>query len=383
MKINRRISIAATIFISIVTVLISTAQIVSAAGTASLTLTPSSGSFTVGNTVNVAIYEDSGSDSVNAVQADFTYPSSLLSFTGATNSSAFTTEAQSTGSGGVVKIARGTCASCGSVTGSQLVATVHFTATAAGTASLSFAGSSEVDRSTDNGSESLSYNNASYSLVAAPVTPPPSGGGGTTNPPKTITPPKTSTTPKSTPTPGSHTVAQAPPSPVETPPGTVGDTAPPVTSDIQVSNLSLKSATISWHTSEPATSEVIYGFTDKYGLSEVDSKLTQDHKMALSPKYLLSHSQYHFAVRSTDAAGNQTVSKDQTFNTELAKTKKSSSGFWTAFAVIFIIAAPPASDTGSSADTHKPDTTTFGPASTNVVTPSGPAEKPPQTPPKK
>src|SRR4051812_48959459 len=75
-------------------------KIVFAAGTATLSLTPSSGTYAQGDTVSVDVYEDSGGDTVNAVQANLTFPASQLSYIGITNSSAFGVDAQSTAGSG-------------------------------------------------------------------------------------------------------------------------------------------------------------------------------------------------------------------------------------------------------------------------------------------
>jgi hypothetical protein len=83
-------------------------RVVSAAGTASLSLTPASATFSQGDSVSVNIYEDSSSDTINAVQANFSYPSSILSFVGVTDSPAFGIVAQNSVSGGSAQIARGT-----------------------------------------------------------------------------------------------------------------------------------------------------------------------------------------------------------------------------------------------------------------------------------
>jgi hypothetical protein len=136
-------------------------HLVFAAGTASLSLTPASATFSQGDTVSVNIYEDSGSDTVNAAQANFSYPANLLSFVGITDSPAFGVVAQNSGGAGNVQVARGATTA---VSGNQLVATVRFTASASGQATLSFTGGSAVVRSTDNGAEALTTNGATYTI---------------------------------------------------------------------------------------------------------------------------------------------------------------------------------------------------------------------------
>jgi len=71
------------------------------------------------------------------------------------------------------------------------------------------------------------------------------------------------------------------------------------------------SATIKWTTDQPASTQVDYGNTTRYGSSTtLDSKLVTSHSVNLTG--LDSQSTYHYRVKSTDAAGNQAVSADFT-----------------------------------------------------------------------
>ena len=167
---------------------------------ASMSLSPGSGTYNPGNTVTVSIYVNSGGQTVNAVQADFTYTSSRLQFQSINaTGSAFAIDASSTGGGGSVSIARGNISA---VSGSSLlVAKVNFTVLSGndGTASLTLSGSSTVASSTTNQDILGTKSGASYT-VATPVapTPPPPTGGGTTTPPSSTPTPTTTTTPKPT-----------------------------------------------------------------------------------------------------------------------------------------------------------------------------------------
>jgi chitodextrinase len=118
-------------------------------------LSPSSMVVGPSGTVTVQVRENSGTTAVNAVQANFSYPTSLLTFVSIDGTgSAFGTAAQGTGSAGQVSIARGTsCATgCTTLTGDQLVATVTFTATSAnGAAALAFtSGTALVEAASPN-----------------------------------------------------------------------------------------------------------------------------------------------------------------------------------------------------------------------------------------
>ncbi len=93
-----------------------------------------------------------------------------------------------------------------------------------------------------------------------------------------------------------------------------GDTTPPAITNVTVSTITTSSATISWTTDEPATSQVEYGLTTGYGqLTPLDSALLTNHSVTLSG--LTEATLYHFRVRSTDGANNPASSADQTFTT--------------------------------------------------------------------
>jgi hypothetical protein len=293
---------------------------------ASLYITPATKSFTTGADISAAIYEDSGATAVNAVQANLSYPSNVTFASIDAAGSAFPIAAQGTGSGGSVMIGRGTTTP---VTGAQLIATVHFTAASAGTAVIPFTSGSAVIRSSDNGPEALTETGASYS-ISAPSTP---GTGG--SPPTTTKP--TTKKPASTPNTGPTTSQPTTP---ESPPVTTNfDAEPPAISKVTVTNISANTATITWETSEEATSEVDYGLNTKYVLNVVDPKLTKNHSLSIDSKNLLPNMTYHFQVKGVDEAGNLAFSKDLTFSTKPANAKSRYGNFWAAFAVIVIIAA--------------------------------------------
>lgn len=93
-----------------------------------------------------------------------------------------------------------------------------------------------------------------------------------------------------------------------------GDTTPPTISNVQVTDITETTATITWTTDEPADSTVEYGTTTSYGQSVHDSTLTTSHSITLTG--LSSGTTYHFRVKSTDQAGNTAVSDDYTFTTQ-------------------------------------------------------------------
>ena len=125
-----------------------------------LYVTPASGTYHVGDTVQLQVRVDSQAVNVNAVQADFTYTAGLsfqsISHTG----SPFTTTIQNTGGGGEVKIGVGILA--GSTSGDQIVATVTFTVTATGTSVIAFKNSSGIADAATSSDICQALNGASY-----------------------------------------------------------------------------------------------------------------------------------------------------------------------------------------------------------------------------
>lgn len=104
---------------------------------ASLSMTPATGSYANGATVQVTIRANSHATLVNGVTADFTYPTNRLTFQSIDASmSPFTVPLENSGADGEVKISRGILGD--STSGDQIVAVVTFTANAAGSTALAF-----------------------------------------------------------------------------------------------------------------------------------------------------------------------------------------------------------------------------------------------------
>jgi hypothetical protein len=97
-------------------------------------LNPSSTVIGPNGTITVDVRENSGTTTVNAVQANFSYPTSILTFVSIdTSTSAFGIAAEGSGSAGQVKIGRGTTTP---VSGDQLVGKVTFQAGETGGAAV-------------------------------------------------------------------------------------------------------------------------------------------------------------------------------------------------------------------------------------------------------
>jgi len=97
----------------------------------------------------------------------------------------------------------------------------------------------------------------------------------------------------------------------------VADTVGPVITGTAASNIVSSSGTITWTTNEAASSQVLYGTTTLYGsLSTVNTVLVTRHSRTLVG--LSASTTYHYAVKSSDAAGNITLGVDRTFTTAAA-----------------------------------------------------------------
>jgi hypothetical protein len=100
------------------------------------------------------------------------------------------------------------------------------------------------------------------------------------------------------------------------PPPPAGDTTAPVLSAIGATPATT-SASVSWTTSEAADTQVEFGPNTSYGsASTLDSAMATSHAANLTS--LTSATQYHFRVKSRDAAGNLATGTDMTFTTTSA-----------------------------------------------------------------
>jgi hypothetical protein len=112
-------------------------------GEARMYLSPAKQTVNVGDTLTISIWEDSGSQSTNAVEADISYPTDTFELIKLDNSgSPFTVDAQSISSSGLITIARG---HIGKLTGPQLVTKVNLKAKAAAQdAKISFGDKADI-----------------------------------------------------------------------------------------------------------------------------------------------------------------------------------------------------------------------------------------------
>src|SRR5206468_4269022 len=89
--------------------------------------------------------------------------------------------------------------------------------------------------------------------------------------------------------------------------------------DVQATDITTTSVTITWTTDEPATSRVEYGTTTSYGsLSPADATLVISHSVKIGRA--TSRERDHYFVRGRDAAGNLSASAAYAFSTTAPDT---------------------------------------------------------------
>lgn len=148
-----------------------------AAGSASFSLSPASGSYTVGSPFTVTVYETSQpGDDVEGVQANVSYNTSDLQCDSVSESGTpFTYLGQSTCGSGLVQVGE---AAASTVSGQQRVATISFTVRSAGRSSVGIATGSDIQ----NSSVTSVWNGADASASFMLNNPVPSGGGSSVAP---------------------------------------------------------------------------------------------------------------------------------------------------------------------------------------------------------
>lgn len=127
-----------------------------------LYITTATGSYTVGSTLTITLREDSGTNAITAVQADFMYPAALLQYESmdfSTSAFQYKPPSGNGGSSGTVTLQT----SGPSQSADQIVATVTFTVIAAGAASLTFTSNAQLIDGNGN-SLRMAYGGANLTL---------------------------------------------------------------------------------------------------------------------------------------------------------------------------------------------------------------------------
>jgi len=150
---------------------------------------------------------------------------------------------------------------------------------------------------------------------ATPATPPASSSGGGGSPATPATPATPAIPSSSGGTPATPAVPAIPAQPSQ-------DITPPIISNIQATNITETSATITWTTDELSSSEVWYAAsstihwytaTGTIAVKVTDTNNVTSHSIGLSG--LSSGKIYYYIVVSKDSAGNTATSTEQSFTT--------------------------------------------------------------------
>jgi hypothetical protein len=99
------------------------------------------------------------------------------------------------------------------------------------------------------------------------------------------------------------------------------DTKPPDISSVS-DDPNSDSAKITWKTDENSSSRVIYGKSEDYGKASSEDANVKDHSITI--KDLANCTEYHYQVKSKDAAGNEEKSSDHTLKTTGCSTASDS-----------------------------------------------------------
>lgn len=92
------------------------------------------------------------------------------------------------------------------------------------------------------------------------------------------------------------------------------DITSPTISAVTTTNIGSSSATVRWTTNEASDSQVEYGLTTAYGNSSaINASMVTSHVLTITG--LNPSTQYHFRVKSRDAANNLATGVDSTFTT--------------------------------------------------------------------
>ena len=152
------------------------------AASAGFSFTAAALNYTVGDTITVAVLENSGTQCTSGTRAEFTYPADLLRYeSSCISGSKFEGPIDPVVGNGSVKLQQYTIRKeCGSsaptahgVVGEQLISNVTFTVLAAGSATLTFKDTSTAVSSTDNKTNvSPGGTSKTFALAAAPTPPP-------------------------------------------------------------------------------------------------------------------------------------------------------------------------------------------------------------------
>jgi len=263
-----------------------------AAGSATMYLSPASGSVESGSNITLSVYENSGSEPVNTVKSAVNYDASKFDYVSIDASgSGFEMPTPDSISSGSIVISRGTITP---KTGAVFIFRFTLRAKAgSGNSSVTIDKSNSFVVAVAGTTDILTtVQNGSYTLTT-PVTP-------TT--PSTPAPTIPSKKTPSTKTPATN--------------NTSTDTVTPKISKEVSVNAGFNTVTLSWETDEPVRGTVEYGPTKDLGLSVSSSELTAKPTLTLDFKNVRPGTSYFYRVKSSDAAGNVLTGDITTFQTQ-------------------------------------------------------------------
>jgi VCBS repeat-containing protein len=108
------------------------------------------------------------------------------------------------------------------------------------------------------------------------------------------------------------------------------DTSPPQISDVSSGSITTTTTDIKWTTDELSNSQVEY-WASPSRLSDLNNNMVTNHLVSLTG--LSAGTTYHYIVISTDAAGNTSVSQENTFTTSSLTTSSPTTTSLTDFSV--------------------------------------------------
>ncbi len=312
-----------------------------AAGSAAVTLSPGSTSYTVGNAVSVTVGINAGANTAVGADVTVTYDTTKLTYVSKTEA-ATPLEASLTSqvSAGSIRVARATFGAGGA--GSFTFMTLNFTAAAAGAANVTVSTAAVTNAADGSNMWNGAQTAVTYTINSVPSptptpTPPPAATPTPTPKPGATATPKPSTAPTPSPTlaPGATAVPTAAPTTSGGTGGTGGSAATPTPSNEPdgevlaqqptpgyaelvadgptVIKNTTKIVIIGIKTTKPVTAKLAYGLDNQFGITSQPTALGVDHSIEIPTSDVVSGRTYTYKVILTDEAGTVFESGALTF----------------------------------------------------------------------
>lgn len=310
----KRVHVFAITIAMIVALLTAGLQLANAAGAATISFSPGSGSYEVGQTFSVNVAVNNGAVATATAQVIVNYDTSKLQLTNlATASEPFETQFGSATTGGTIDVTRASLN--GDVTGSNNFMRLTFKALSAGSSSMTVASGSSILKADDSSQIWNEVQTSATYTVTTPATPTPTPTPTTpSNPTPTSPSTPTSETPATPTTPTDNTTetpenSSQDQNPIETNPSATGV----LEEEPQVAERKLKKAVITLRTKKPVTAKILYGVDGQLISSTPESELSTQQRISLDPALLVAGRTYSYKVVLTDEGGNVTETETKTF----------------------------------------------------------------------